>query len=48
MKLRHVKSGRRITVSADHADIYKTQGWVEYRESSKKKDDDAEKDSEKS
>lgn len=38
MKLKHPKSNRRITVSADHADIYKSQGWVEYREPAKKDD----------
>lgn len=36
MRLRHPKSGRRITVAADRADLYKSQGWVEYRQPAKR------------
>lgn len=39
MKLKHPKSDRRITVSADQADVYKSRGWVEYRDAAKKEAD---------
>lgn len=39
MKMRHPKRDRKIVVSAAQADVYRSQGWVEYREPAKKPDD---------